>query len=220
MKRQYKDDIYSSISIITKALSSPKRIEIIDLLSQGEKSVEVIAEQTELGIKNASAQLKELKSSRLVDSRKVGKNVFYYLANESVARFLIHLRFFSEERSLELQQIVNEAFSHQSDLIEIDRKSLLTKAKRGEVILLDVRPVDEYNQGHIPFAVSVPISELSKHLKNFTKSKEIIAYCRGPYCFFAKDAVEYLRSKGFKAKRFSDSVQEWKSHGLPIESSI
>lgn len=218
MRRQTKDDIYSSISIITKALSSPKRLEIIELLSQGEKTVELVAEQAELGIKNASAQLKELKSSRLLDSRKVGKNVYYYLANESVAKFLIELRLFSQDRIVELQKITLQAFSSSSDLVEIDRKKLLTKAKRGDVLIIDVRPMDEFEQGHIPYAVSVPISELSKHIKNFPKSKEIVAYCRGPYCFFAKDAVEYLRSKGFNAKRLPDSVQEWKSHGLPIEN--
>lgn len=219
MRRQTKDYIYSNISIITKALSSPKRIEIIDLLGQGEKTVEVIAEQANLGIKNTSAQLKELKSSRLLDSRKVGKNVYYYLANESVAKFLIELRSFSQERIVELQQITLQVFSTSADLVEVDRKNLLAKAKRGDVLLIDVRPLDEFEQGHIPYALSVPISELSKHLKKFSKSKEIIAYCRGPYCFFAKDAVEYLRSKGFKAKRLSDGVQEWKSHGLQVENS-
>lgn len=217
MRRQAKNDIYLNISIITKALSSPKRIEIIDLLSQGEKIVEVIAEQANLGIKNASAQLKELKSSRLLESRKVGKNVYYYLANENVAKFLIELRSFSQERIVELQKVLLKEFSSSADLIEVNRKNLLAKAKRGDVVIIDVRPMDEFEQGHIPYALSVPISEISKHIKNFPKSKEIVAYCRGPYCFFAKDAVEYLRSKGFKANRLSDSVQEWKSYGLPIE---
>ena len=219
MKRQAKDTVYLSIATITKALSSPKRIEILELLSQGEKTVEQIAVQAELGLKNASAQLKELKSARLLDSRRDGKYIFYFLANKAVSNFIIQLRLFSEETSVELQKITKEAFSSPDDLTSINRKALLAKAKKGEVLIIDVRPEDEFKSGHIPFAHSIPLSQLKSAMKNFSKEVEIVAYCRGPYCFLAKDAVEALKSKGFKAKRLGDSVSEWEIQGLPIEKT-
>ena len=217
MKRQIKDAIYSHLATLTKALSSPKRIEIIDLLCQGEKTVEAISEQAALGLKNASAQLKELKAARLAESRKQGKYVFYRIADPSVAQFWIRLRTFGHDRISEIQKITEDAFQGPEVLEQMDRKTLLSKAKRGEVVLIDVRPADEYKSGHIPFAVSVPASEISKHLKSFPKKKEIVAYCRGPYCFFAKEAVETLRKHGFKAYNLKDSVHDWSEHGLPVE---
>lgn len=216
MKRQIKDAIYEQLARSTKALGHPKRIEILDLLSQGEKTVELIAEQAELGIKNASAQLKELKSALLVDSRKDGKHVYYRLANQQTADFLLYLRKYSEHQFSELQKIVDEAFSSNDEMESVNRKQLLSKVKRGEAILLDVRPADEYQNAHLPFAYSVPISELSAQMKTLPKDKDIIAYCRGPYCFFAKEAVDILRKKGFKAQRLKDSIHEWESHGLPV----
>lgn len=219
MKRQIKDAIYSNISTITKALSSPKRLEIIELLSQGEKTVEVIAEIAELGVKNASAQLKELKSARLLGSRKDGKYVYYYLLDGSIAHFWVNLRNFAENRSTELQQITRDNLNSSDDMEEVDRKKLLARAKRGEIVILDVRPSDEFNSAHIPYAVSIPLSGLGKQLKTLPKNKEIVAYCRGPYCFLAKEAVELLRSKGFKAAHLKDSVQDWSVLGLPISKA-
>lgn len=219
MKRLAKDTAYASIAEITKALSSPKRIEILELLSQSEKTVESISEQAELGLKNTSAQLKELKSARLLDSRKDGKYVYYYLANNSVSSFLIQLRLFSEENSSKLQKITKEVFSSPDDLESINRKALISRAKKGDVLIIDVRPEDEYKSGHLPFARSVPLSELKKLMKSFSKDIEIVAYCRGPFCFLAKDAVEALKARGFKAKRLGDSVADWEFQGLPIEKS-
>src|SRR3989338_927506 len=144
MKRQIKDAIYSNIATLTKALSSPKRLEIVELLRQGEKTVESIAEQAELGIKNTSAQLKELKSARLLGSRKDGKYVYYYLIDESIAHFWINLRRFAEQRYIEIQQIAAETFSSSDELEKVDRKKLLSRAKRGEVVIIDVRPKDEF----------------------------------------------------------------------------
>jgi rhodanese-related sulfurtransferase/DNA-binding transcriptional ArsR family regulator len=218
MKRQIKDALYEQFSRTTKALSSPKRIEILDLLGQGEKTVEMVAEQASLGIKNASAQLKELKSALLVDTRRDGKYIFYRLANESVAELLLRLRTFSEGHFAEIQKIASASFEDAVSMEPVNRKQLLAQAKKGEVVLLDVRPSDEYEQSHLPYAISVPISDLQKELKNLPKNKEIVAYCRGPYCFFAKEAVELLTKKGFKASRLKDSVFEWASHGLPVES--
>lgn len=219
MKRQIKDALYEQFARSTKALSSPKRIEILDLLCQGEKTVEAIAEQANLGIKNASAQLKELKSALLVETRRNGKYVYYRISNNSVADFLLGLRTFSEKQFSEIQKIASASFNDIASMEPVNRKQLLAQAKKGEVILLDVRPSDEYAQSHLPFAVSIPISELKKELRNLPKDKEIVAYCRGPYCFFANEAVELLKQQGFKASRLKDSVHEWASHGLPIEST-
>lgn len=219
MKREIKDALYRHLASLTKALSSPKRIEIIDLLCQGEKTVEAISEQAALGLKNASAQLKELKATRLVESRKEGKYVFYRIADPAVAQFLIRLRTFGHDHMAEIQKIAEDAFGGPEVLEKMDRKKLLAKAKSGDIVLIDVRPFDEYEAGHIPFAVSVPPSEVSKHLKKFSKKKEIVAYCRGPYCFFAKEAVETLRKNGFKASSLKDSVHDWSDYGLPIEQT-
>lgn len=218
MKRQIKDALYEQFARSTKALSSPKRIEILDLLCQGEKTVEAIAEQANLGIKNASAQLKELKSALLVETRRNGKYVNYRISNNSVADFLLGLRTFSEKQFSEIQKIASASFNDIASMEPVNRKQLLAQAKKGEVIILDVRPSDEYAQSHLPFAISVPISELKKELRNLPKDKEIVAYCRGPYCFFASEAVELLKQQGFKASRLKDSVHEWASHGLPVVS--
>jgi len=220
MKRKAKDTIYEQLARTTKALSNPKRIEILDLLSQCEKTVENIADQTNLGIKNASAQLKELKSALLVDSRREGKYSYYRLTNNSVADFLLGLRTFGETRFAEIQKITSEAFEDAASMESLDRKQLLAQAKKDEIILLDVRPADEYAQSHLPFAVSVPISRFQKELKNLPKSKKIVVYCRGPYCFFAHEAIEILRKRGYKASRLKDSVHEWSSHGFPVETLL
>jgi len=217
MKRRIKNAIYEHLATLTKALSNPKRIEIIDLLCQGEKTVEAISEQAAMGLKNASAQLKELKSVRLVESRKEGKYVYYRISDPSVAQFWIRFRTFGHDRISEIQKITEDAFSGPEVLEQMSRKTLLAKAKRGDVILIDVRPADEYQSGHIPFAISIPMSEFSKQLKLLPKKKEIVAYCRGPYCFFAKEAVETLRKHGFKAFNLKDSVLDWSEHGLPLE---
>lgn len=206
------------MATVTKALGNPKRLEIIDLLSQGEKSVETIAGQAELGVKNASAQLKELKAARLVESRRDGKHVFYYLSDPQVARFWIELRRFSQNRISEIQQILSDAMGDEDLLEKVDRETLLARAKKGDIILLDVRPEDEFKAAHLPFARSVPITELKKHLKDIPKSKTIVAYCRGPYCFYAKEAVDLLRQKGFKAEQLKDSVYDWVVNGLPVET--
>jgi rhodanese-related sulfurtransferase len=218
MKRQIKDALYEQFARTTKALSSPKRIEILELLSQSEKTVETIAAQANLGVKNASAQLKELKAALLVDSRRDGKYVFYKISSSSVTNFLLGLRIFSENHFAEIQRITAESFDDSNSMTSLNRKQLLAQAKKGDVILLDVRPADEYAEAHLPYAVSIPISDLQKELRQLPKNKEIVAYCRGPYCFFANEAVELLKKRGFKASRLKDSVHEWVSHGLPIEN--
>lgn len=217
MNRQIKDAIYSHFAALTKALASPKRIEIIDLLCQGEKTVEAISAQAGIALKNTSAQLKELKAARLVETRRDGKYVYYRLADQSVADFWTTLRSFGHARITEIRKITQEAMNTTDILEEMTRKELLAKARSGDVLLLDVRPADEFDAGHLPFAVSVPVGEIATHLKSFPKHKQIVAYCRGPYCFFAKEAVELLRRRGFRASQLKDSVHDWRIAGLPIE---
>lgn len=218
MKNAIKKETYSQIARVTKALSSPGRLEIIDILSQGEKSVEVLSEQTGLGIKNTSAQLKELKAALLVSSRKVGKFVYYRLTNDAVAHLWVDIRKFSEKHLLEMQKLSDEVFQESKEMTLVDRKELLALARKGDAIILDVRPEDEYSSAHIPYAISIPINELKKQLQKLPKGKPIIAYCRGPYCVWAKEAADILRGHGFKARHIRDGVQDWAASGLPIKS--
>lgn len=213
-----KKQSYEQITRVTKAFSSPARLEIIDILSQGEKSVEVLSEQTGLGITNTSAQLKELKAALIVSSRKEGKFVYYRLTNMAVASLWVDIRKFSERHLLEMQKLSEEVFNGSEELNLLDRKELLTLARKGDAILLDVRPEDEFNSAHIPHAVSIPIAELRKQLQKLPKGKEIVAYCRGPYCVWAKEAADILRSHGFKARHIRDGVQDWAASGLPLKS--
>ncbi|MGZ3793598.1 MAG: ArsR/SmtB family transcription factor [Bdellovibrio sp.] len=210
MKRKFKNAVYEQLSRTSRALSHPKRIEILDLLSQGEKTVEAVAEELDLGIKNASAQLKELRQALLVDARRDGKFVYYRILNERVAACLKFFKEFGEAHFADIQKLTEEAFGGDDDtVVAVDRKSLMDKVKGGDVILLDVRPRDEYDYAHIAHAISIPVNELNKRINELPKKKHIVAYCRGPYCFFAKEAVEILRKKGFKAHRISEGVAEW-----------
>lgn len=218
MIKSIKKESYEQMTRVTKALASPARLEIIDILSQGEKSVEVLAEQTSLGIKNTSAQLKELKAALLVTSRKEGKFVYYRLTNTAVAGLWVGIRKFSERHLLDMHKLSEEVLKGSGELSLIDRKELLALARKGEAIILDVRPEDEFNSAHIPHAVSIPISELRKQLQKLPKGKEIIAYCRGPYCVWAKEAADILRGQGYKARHIRDGVQDWAASGLPLKS--
>jgi rhodanese-related sulfurtransferase len=196
-------------------MASPSRLELLDLLSQSEKSVETLVEQSSLNLKNASAQLKTLKDAGLVKARRSGKYVFYSLSDETVGAFWSNLQEFSARRLAELQKLSSELMSD-PDLVGLSRKELLARAKRDEVLLLDVRPEDEFQAGHLPYAKSIPLAELKSRLSKLPKNKEIVAYCRGPHCLFAVEAVRLLKKSGHKAKRLDDGVQEWKAAGFPI----
>lgn len=203
---------------IGKALSSPSRLALIDLLCQSEKTVETLVEQSNLTLKNTSAQLRVLKEAGVIKSRKEGKYVFYSVSDPKVSEFWSSLQDFSGRQLSELREIT-AALVDESESSGVNRKELLARAKRGEVIVLDVRPKDEFDSSHIPYALSVPLSELKAKLKQLPKNKEIVAYCRGPYCLLAVEAVRFLKKSGFKAVRLDDGVQEWKNAGLPIQSS-
>lgn len=216
-KREVKNALYEEFARIGKAASSPRRLELLDLLSQGEKSVETLAEQTGLTVKNTSAQLKVLRSARLVDTRKSGQHVFYRLAHQEVFRFWMALQTLGEAQYAELRDISKRYYSDPNGMVPIDRKTLVSRAHRGDVVVIDVRPEDEYLAGHLPGARSIPMAELTKRLRSLPKEKEIVAYCRGRYCVYAIDAVAVLRKNGFRAVRFEESVPQWGEAGLPIE---
>lgn len=211
-----KAHLYEQVARIGKAVSNAKRLELIELLCQAEKPVETLAAQADISVKLASAHLRELRQARLVSTRKDGKYVFYRLADNSVADFWVALRSQAEERLVELQVAMASIVENGEGLEELDRATILEKARAGEVLVLDVRPTEEFTAGHLLHARSLPVNELEKRLANLPKDMPIVAYCRGPFCMFARDAVELLRSKGYRAFHLTDGVAEWRSHGLPV----
>lgn len=213
-----KEQVYSQFSRIGKALSSPARIEILDLLAQGEKTVEVIARQTRLGIKNASAHLRELRGACLVETRKEGTYVYYRLASGSVLQLVREFQRVARERIAEIDRVARLYFEARDQLEPIRPEELLRRLELGEVTLLDVRPEDEYRAGHIPGAISVPPESVDQHLAQLPRDREVIAYCRGPYCVYAASAVEALRGAGFRARRMEAGVPDWRELGLPVDS--
>lgn len=186
-------------------------------MCQGEKTVEVLAGQAEISVKLASAHLKELRLARLVETRKDGKYVLYRLAGTGVADLWVNLRAEAEDRLVELQMALASIVDHGDDLEGFDRATLLKRAKAGEVVVLDVRPVEEFDAAHLPHARSLPVDELRKRLAELPKDVPVVAYCRGPFCLMAKDAVGLLRKKGYRAFHLTDGVAEWRARGLPIE---
>ena len=216
--RSIKNHLYEQVARIGQALASPKRLELIELLCQGEKPVETLAAQADISIKLASAHLRELRLARLVDTRKDGKYVHYRLADHGVADLWVALRSQAEERLVELQVALANIVAHADDLQGVDRKAILKKAASGEVLVLDVRPAKEFQEAHLPHARSLPLDELKKRLAELPKDVPVVAYCRGPFCLMAKDAVELLRKKGYRAMHLTDGVAEWRALGLPIEA--
>lgn len=216
--RQVKDVLYAQVARIGKAVCSPKRLELIELLCQGEKPVERLAAEAEISLKLASAHLKELRLAHLVETRKEGKNVYYRLTGEAVADFWVAIRSLAEDRLLELRAALAKLAEHVHELTPVSREELLAQARRGEVMVLDVRPEAEFQAGHLPYAQSMPLEALRKRLADLPLDKPVVAYCRGPFCLMAVEAVELLRKEGFQAMRLEDGVAEWRAHGLPVAS--
>lgn len=216
--RQTKNHLYEQVARIGKAVSSPKRLELIELLCQGEKTVESLAAQAEITVKLTSAHLRELRLTRLVETRREGKYVLYRLAGDGVADLWVRLRSEAEERLVELQVALADLVAHGGELESQDRRALMKRAAAGDVLVLDVRPSEEFAVGHLPHARSLPVDELRKRLAEVPKGTPVVAYCRGPFCLMAKDAVELLRKKGYRAFHLTDGVAEWRAKGLPIES--
>jgi rhodanese-related sulfurtransferase/DNA-binding transcriptional ArsR family regulator len=217
-KRLFKDRVYEQLGRIGKAVASPQRLEILDLLGQGPRTVESIAQEVHLTVANTSRHLQILRGARLVETEKEGVFVRYSLANEAVADFFRSLRVLAAGRLAELDQITRQFFKEQEALEAVDRKALLARVRKGLATVFDVRPAEEYQAGHIAGAISIPLAELQDHLAELPRDQEIVAYCRGPYCVFAAQAVELLREHGFRAVRLEDGVADWRAHGLPVVS--
>lgn len=217
--RDTKDRLFAQFARIGSAISSPKRLELLDLLCQCEKTVETLADQSVMSVANTSRHLQVLRDAMLVENRRAGQSVFYRLADDEIGCFMRSLRKLAEMRIAEIDRLVAEYFDAPKLFQPVDRKGLFNRAKTGHVIILDVRPRDEYLAGHLPHAVSVPLAELKARLKTLSRKKEIVAYCRGPYCVLAQEAVALLRSRGFNAVRLTDGIAEWREAGLPVESA-
>lgn len=213
-----KSCLYEHVARIGKSLSSPKRLELLELLAQGEKTVETLAAQAGIDMRLASAHLKALREARLVDTRRDGKYVHYRLSGADVAQLWVTLRETAEEHLVELRVALEQMASDPDSLYSESRESLLQKARQGEVVVIDVRPPAEYDAGHLPYARSMPLAELAKRLADLPAGSAIVAYCRGPFCLMSDEAVKLLRAGGFAATKITDGVSEWAASGLPVET--
>jgi rhodanese-related sulfurtransferase len=216
--REFKDRLFEQFARIGKALASPKRLEILDLLAQGERTVEEIARETVMPVANASQHLQALKGVRMVESRREGLYAYYRLADEDVYGLWKALRGLGEARLAEIDRLVRTYLTDRESLDAVCAEELLAKTRTEGVMVLDVRPEEEYRAGHIPGAVSVPMERLEAYLEEIPKDREIVAYCRGPYCVFSDEAVALLRSRGYRARRLEEGLPDWRAAGMPVET--
>jgi rhodanese-related sulfurtransferase len=217
--REFKDRLFEQFARIGKALASPKRLEILDLLAQGERAVEEIARETAMPVANASQHLQVLKGARMVESRREGLYAYYQLADEAVFRTWQAVRALGETRLAEIDRGVETFLENRDALEAVGAAALMERLSDGNVVVLDVRPEEEYRAGHIPGALSVPVDALEAALQALPKDKEIVAYCRGPYCVFSDEAVTLLRSRGYQAKKLAEGLPDWRAKGLPVETT-
>jgi rhodanese-related sulfurtransferase len=214
--RAFKDAIYDQFARIGKAVSSPKRLELLDILCQGPRTVEVLAKETSLAVANASQHLQVLRAARLVETEKEGLFVIYRLADQAVCEFFLAMRVLAESRLAEVEQIKRQFLEGREGMEPVNREALLELVRKGAVTVLDVRPAEEYNAGHVAGAISIPLKDLQQRLSDLPRDQEIVAYCRGPYCVLSIQAVEMLRAKGFKAVRIEEGIQDFRALGFPI----
>ena len=217
--RDLKDALYAQFARIGHAVGTPKRIELLDLLSQGPKTVEALAEQSATPIKNTSAHLRVLRQARLVETRREGTYIRYRLAGDEVAEFLRSLQSLSRSRLAEVEQVANLYLESRDEMQPVSLAQLRQLIREGAVTVIDVRPRDEYEAGHIPGALSVPVSELHRQLPEIPKRREVVAYCRGPYCVYSLEAVTLLRKRGYRARRAAEGLPDWRAQGFPVEPS-
>src|SRR6185369_3130277 len=210
-KRIFKDRVYEQLARISKAVASPQRLELLDLLSQSPRTVENLAQEAHLTVANTSRHLQILRAAHLIAAEKEGVFVRYRLTDDAVADFYRALRILAASHLAELDQVTRRFFVERAGLEPMDRKTLLTRVRKGLATIIDVRPFEEYRAGHIAGAMSIPVEELKTRLSELPRNQEIVAYCRGPYCVFAVQAVEILRKHGFQAVRLEDSVTDWRA---------
>ncbi len=216
-KRIFKDLLYEQFARIGKALSNGHRLELLEVLAQGEHSVETLAQETGMSVANASQHLQVLRAAQLVDVRRQGIYIYYRLADERVFALWQAMREVGEARIAEIDRIVQTYLHDRSLLQPISAAELLRRLTEGNVILLDVRPAEEYAAGHLPDALSIPVADLEARLSELPQDREIVAYCRGPYCVFADEAVALLRTNGYRARRLEQGLPDWRTLGLPVE---
>ena len=215
--RDFKNRLYAQFARIGKTLGSPHRLELLELLGQGERTVESLAGEIGASIANASQHLQALRQASLVESRKQGQFVYYRLADPAISDLCRALRTVSERRLAELDRLVREHFGDRPGE-PVSMQELLKRARSADVVVLDTRPASEYEAGHIAGAISVPVADLRRRLKELPKTREYVAYCRGPYCVYADQAVELLQAKGRRARRLLEGFPEWRAAGLPVET--
>jgi len=215
--REAKDALYAQFSRLARALGNPKRIELLELLAQAERSVEELATASAMDFPNTSAQLQVLSRARLVEGRRQGRRVVYRLADDSVSRFLAALRALARDRLAEVEQVARDFFEARDHLLPLSSEELMRRLDDPQTLVIDVRPRREFAAGHIPGALSIPLSELGGRIAELPRSSEIVAYCRGPYCVLAPQAIEMLRAAGIRARRLEEGLPEWRLAGLPVE---
>ena len=216
---EHKARLYESIGRVALALGSAGRLQILEFVAQGERSVDTLAAMTGLSVANTSKHLQALRQAGLVSGRKEGLRVYYSMAGNDVAALLSTLREVAEHRVADVERLLRTWLAHRDELEAVPAREVLARAKKGLVVVLDVRPAEEFAAGHLPGAVNIPVHELEKRLKELPKRKEVIAYCRGPYCLMSYDAVSLLRRKGMKARRLEAGLPEWRAAGLPVDQS-
>jgi rhodanese-related sulfurtransferase len=216
--RQFKNQLYEQFARIGKALANPHRLELIDLLAQGERTVDDLARESDMPVASTSQHLQALRDARLVEVRRDGLYACYRLADARVYDAWRALRELGEARLTEIEHVVKTFLEERETMQAVSATELLTLQRQKQITVLDVRPDLEYRAGHIRGARSIPIAELEKRLKDVPKSREVVAYCRGPYCVFADEAVALLNARGYRVRRLADGYPEWQAAGLPVES--
>ena len=211
-----KEVLFAEFAAVAKAVAHPSRLQLLEQLAQGERSVEVLADRTGASIANASQHLQHMRRAGLVTARRDGNFVFYGLADDAVLGLLASIRGVAERHSAEVERVVRSYFESRDSLEPVSRAELMEQLKAGLVIVLDVRPEDEFALGHLQGAINIPLGELEKRFAGLDPSQQIVAYCRGPYCVLSYEAIAALRAKGFKARRLEDGFPEWRAAGLPI----
>jgi rhodanese-related sulfurtransferase len=208
--------LFTQFAAVAKALAHPHRLELLEQLAQGERSVEVLGDRTGLGIANASQHLQHMRRAGLVANRRDGKFIYYRLTDDSVLDLLSSLRQIAEQNLAEVERLVRSYFHARDELEPVTREELRRRSRTGEITILDVRPEDEFALGHLPGAVNMPLRELEARLAELDPAQEIVAYCRGPYCLLSYEAVAALRARGFNVRRLQDGLPEWRAAGLPV----
>jgi rhodanese-related sulfurtransferase/DNA-binding transcriptional ArsR family regulator len=214
----FKQDVYLQLARVAKAVGHANRLELLEFVAQGPRSVEELANMVHLSVANASKHLQELRQAGLVRARKEGVKVFYEVAGHDVVDLLSALRVVAESRVAEVSQLVRTYITARDELDPVPIRELLDRAQQGLVTVIDVRPPEEYAAGHVPGAINITLDALSSHLRRLPKGREVIAYCRGPYCLLSVDAVAMLRGKGYQARRMEDGFPEWRAAGMPVEA--